>query len=425
MAIMKQPLLQKTLRIYAIYSIVALLIIAPIFYFTIDKLYIDDADDSLKLKQEEFDQSYLPSFTIAEVEAWNKYNRDTKLILNTRGIKAVVLSDEIYYDELDEEYEPYRVLASPIMIEGQAYLIAIRTSLVEKEDLIEVIAFVFLGLILVLILGLIIIFRFYARRLWQPFYNSLSIIEKFEVDKQQQVDFSPNDIDEFTRLDQAIEKLIQKNSDIYHGQKEFIENAAQEMQTPLAVFKGKLELLAQQPEMTETQSVLIADLDTSVSRLSKINKNLLLLSRIDNHQFSDMTSVNVKTILAKQFDFYAEQAATKSIELIQRDNLDLIISSNSVLVEIAIGNLILNAIKHNHAGGIVYIDVDRAGFAVSNTSVGQSLDEHVLFERFAKSDHSTTGTGLGLSIVKRIVDFNNWKIDYSFKTNMHIFSIKC
>jgi len=422
---MKQPLLQKTLRIYAIYSIVALLIIAPIFYFTIDKLYIDDADDSLKLKQEEFDQSYLPSFTIAEVEAWNKYNRDTKLILNTRGIKAVVLSDEIYYDELDEEYEPYRVLASPIMIEGQAYLIAIRTSLVEKEDLIEVIAFVFLGLILVLILGLIIIFRFYARRLWQPFYNSLSIIEKFEVDKQQQVDFSPNDIDEFTRLDQAIEKLIQKNSDIYHGQKEFIENAAQEMQTPLAVFKGKLELLAQQPEMTETQSVLIADLDTSVSRLSKINKNLLLLSRIDNHQFSDMTSVNVKTILAKQFDFYAEQAATKSIELIQRDNLDLIISSNSVLVEIAIGNLILNAIKHNHAGGIVYIDVDRAGFAVSNTSVGQSLDEHVLFERFAKSDHSTTGTGLGLSIVKRIVDFNNWKIDYSFKTNMHIFSIKC
>jgi signal transduction histidine kinase len=78
-------------------------------------------------------------------------------------------------------------------------------------------------------------------------------------------------------------------------QKEFTENASHELQTPLAVIQSKLDMLLQLPELNEKQSQIVQSLYTVSKRMSHLNKNLLLLSKIDNNQYEEKESVNVTT----------------------------------------------------------------------------------------------------------------------------------
>ena len=71
----------------------------------------------------------------------------------------------------------------------------------------------------------------------------------------------------------------------YEEQKQFIENASHELQTPLAIFQTKLELLLQQPELTAEQGKHHTRPFQMTSRLSHLNRSLLLLAKIDNKQF--------------------------------------------------------------------------------------------------------------------------------------------
>jgi len=82
-------------------------------------------------------------------------------------------------------------------------------------------------------------------------------------------------------------KTDRKNSAIYRNQREFVENAAHELQTPLALFQAKIDTLIQSGDFTEQQNQILSSLNESVSRLNRLNKNLLLLSKIDNENYSE------------------------------------------------------------------------------------------------------------------------------------------
>lgn len=85
---------------------------------------------------------------------------------------------------------------------------------------------------------------------------------------------------------------MHKSLDSYRVQKEFTENASHELQTPLAIFQSKLDLLLQQQELTESQAEIIQDLYQMTSRISRLNRNLLLLAKIDNAQFAKSENIS-------------------------------------------------------------------------------------------------------------------------------------
>jgi two-component system sensor histidine kinase ArlS len=419
---MTKKLLHKTSTVYLLFSAVLLIVSAPLFYYITERLYIEETDETLILHKNEFVKYSLPTLKTADIQNWNKYNRNIKIEPFKNSSKDTIFYNS-YYDALDAEIEPYRELNASILIEGNPYTYSARINLVEKEDLMKSIAMLFLVIISLLLVGLFVITKRLSINLWKPFYETLNQIEKFEIDKSNHPKFTETNIEEFNRLNNSIEKLITKNTSIYHSQREFVENAAHELQTPLAVFQAKIDTLIQNADFTQEQYKMLSSLNDSVSRLNRLNKNLLLLSKMENDIYNEKQTINLKEAIEKHFDFFTEQAKAKNLIIKTEMNEAVAVKSNPVLAEILISNLFLNAIRHNVSDGQVLVTLSNHSLTFSNTGQSQTLVADKLFNRFSKSNPSEQGNGLGLAIIKKIADLNNWKISYSFANNFHSFSV--
>ena len=419
---MTKKLLHKTSKVYLLFSVMLLIVSAPLFYYITERLYIEETDETLILHKNEFVKYSLPTLKTADIQNWNKYNRNIKIEPFKNSGKDTIFYNS-YYDALDAEIEPYRELNASILIDGNPYTYSARINLVEKEDLMKSIAILFLVIISLLLVGLFVITKRLSINLWKPFYETLNQIEKFEIDKSNHPKFTETNIEEFNRLNNSIEKLITKNTSIYHSQREFIENAAHELQTPLAVFQAKIDTLIQNADFTQEQYKMLSSLNDSVSRLNRLNKNLLLLSKMENDIYNEKQTINLKEAIEKHFDFFTEQAKAKNLIIKTEMNEAVAVKSNPVLAEILISNLFLNAIRHNVSDGQVLVTLSNHSLTFSNTGQSQTLVADKLFNRFSKSNPSEQGNGLGLAIIKKIADQNNWKISYSFANNFHSFSV--
>lgn len=419
---MNKKLLHKTSTVYLLFSVMLLIVSAPLFYYITESLYIEETDETLILHKNEFLKYSLPTLTTPEIQNWNKYNRNIKIEpFKNSGNDTIFYNS--YYDTLDAETEPYRELNASILIDGNPYTYSARINLVETEDLMKSIAILFLVIISLLLVGLFVITKRLSINLWKPFYETLNQIEQFEIDKSNQPKLTDTNIDEFNRLNQSIEKLIERNTSIYNSQREFIENAAHELQTPLAVFQAKIDTLIQNADFTQEQYEMLSSLNDSVSRLNRLNKNLLLLSKMENDIYNEKQTINLNEAIEKHFDFFTEQAKAKNLIIKTEMKEAVAVKSNPVLAEILISNLFLNAIRHNVNDGQVLVILSNHSLTFSNTGQSQTLVANKLFNRFSKSNPSEQGNGLGLAIIKKIADLNNWKISYSFANNLHSFSL--
>ena len=419
---MNKKLLQKTLNYYFIYALVILITVGPVFYIISNILYEDDANEDLYAIKKQFDKFTKDDLTIMDITLWNKFNRDVNLE-KFNGIQKDSLFDHSYYDALTKENEPFRVLNAPVKIEGKWFTFSAKINMVEKENLIGSTVILFISLLVLLIIGFFIITKIISKKLWQPFYAALDKMEQFEIDKSTSVKLIKNTTEEFNRLNSAIDSLIHKNSSIYQSQREFIENAAHELQTPIAIFKGKLENILQRNDLNSEQFKLIDDLNNTTTRLVKLNKNLLVLSKIDSNSYNEIEKINIKDIINNQLTFFNEQALSKKIDITTELSNEVEAKSNHFLAEMIISNLFLNTINHNVLNGQVIIKLTNHSITFANTGILIPLQTEKMFERFSKSNPSSQGNGLGLSIIKKIADTNHWSVNYYFMDRMHKFEI--
>ncbi len=276
---------------------------------------------------------------------------------------------------------------------------------------------------LLLIIGFVLINRRISKRLWQPFYNSLAKIKSFNLDKQQTVVFDDTDIDEFSELNQSLNKLIAGNVTVYAQQKEFADNASHELQTPLAIIQSKLDLLLQSKLLTDEQYELIEDANKALSRVARINKNLLLLTKIENSQFMDREVIDLSGLLESTINIFSNFSESKNLALKTEIPSGITIEGNRILVEILLNNLITNAIRYTPNNGAITIALSEKHLSVANAGT-TPLQHDQLFKRFGTTTSSITrGTGLGLSLVKQICSRYGWKISYDFHDMHHIFSL--
>lgn len=419
---MNKKLLNKTTTNFLIFSVFILLIAVPAFYYITERLYIEETDETLSLHKEEFLKEELPNITINDISLWNKYNRNVQII-PSHIVNKDTIFDKVYFDELENENEPYRELNSPIAIKGHPYTYVGRINLIEKEDLIVSIALLFLVVIIILLLGILIITKISSKRLWAPFYDTLNQIQGFEIDKNKKPNFMHTDVEEFNRLNKSLDRLIEKNTDIYNNQREFVENAAHELQTPLALFQTKIDTLFQL-DVTKEQSEVLSSLNKDVSRLNRLNKNLLLLSKIENENYLDKQPIVINEYLKKHLDFFTEQAKGKNLNIVIEYTEKLKIEGNPSLTEVLINNLFLNAIRHNIKNGEISIIITGESISFSNTGQETPLVVDKLFNRFSKVNPSSQGNGLGMAIIKKITEISHWEIGYAFENNLHCFTVK-
>ncbi len=416
-------LLNRTTLNYLIYSIVVLLVVTPVFYFVIDQLFTKDVDETLLLQKQEIQYRFQKIKSEGELKVWADLDGDVRVEPSNGKLYPDSIFNLVQYDSLADEMEPYRILSSTVMLGIKPYHLTARISLVESEDLIKAIVVTQAIVLVALLAGLLIINGWVSKRIWKPFYDTLGKLENFEVEKTPFLKFGSSSIKEFNDLNKAIEQLADRNYKSYLSQKEFTENAAHEMQTPLAIFQSKLELLMQTKNLSEEQAILMASLSEATNRLSKLNKALLLLSKIENNQFTENETVDVTALTNKLTDIFNKQATTNEILFKTTFLNHLSISFSPTLIDILLSNLISNAIKHNPGRGLIEINISNREWKISNPGPPLISPDRI-FERFQKGTTSQASTGLGLAIVKKICDTNGVAIQHEYENNWHSFTIR-
>lgn len=291
-----------------------------------------------------------------------------------------------------------------------------------EEDILHGIMIQFALIVTVLGVAIVLTMRFISGRLWQPFDKTLEAIEHFKLENGVCPQLAESDTKEFVRLNIALQRLMTDSLHSYRLQKKFTENASHELQTPLAVFQSKLDLLLQQPELTERQAAIIQDLYQMNSRLSRLNRNLLLLAKMENNQFSRTESVDVITVI-KDLQPYLESLSGGLILKQNFSTASLPIKANRSLLESMVNNLVVNAVRHNKTSGEITVSLSDNRLMVSNTSDDAALDADQIFNRFYRPSEKTTGNGLGLAIVKAVCDYHGWKILYAYADGKHQFVV--
>lgn len=292
-----------------------------------------------------------------------------------------------------------------------------------EEDIMQGVMLQF-GLIAV-ILGVAIVatMGFIAKNTWRPFDRTLKLTESFRLEDGTAPTFPESDVKEFNRLNRSLEKLINNSLETYRSQKEFTENASHELQTPFAIFRSKLDLLMQQPNLNQEQAEIIQELYDTISRLTLLNRNLLLLAKIDNKQYHDIETADVTAEISRIIPGLEILAEGMTI---RKDfcQSHLYVPANKALLESMVNNLVVNAVRHNKAGGEIYISVKDGRLTVANTSDrNEPLDNTHIFNRFYRPAGKEKGNGLGLAIVEAICKYHGWSVFYDFRNSKHIFSI--
>jgi signal transduction histidine kinase len=224
---MNKNLLHKTQKAYLCFLILFFAIVAPLFYIIAHRLYVEEVDESLGLAKFEFMQHSVSKLKTEDIADWNRFNAKIK-IEASKGLNHDTLFNTTHYNILEDETEPYRVLNSPVVIDGNSYTLTLETNLLESEDFIITILLLFIIIIAFLFSGILRINKWLSTRLWKPFYQTLQQMEHFEIDKNSMPEFRHSSIAEFNSLNGSIEKLIKRNIVIYNNQREFVENAAHE-----------------------------------------------------------------------------------------------------------------------------------------------------------------------------------------------------
>lgn len=400
-------LLNRTLLGFLVYSVVVLLIVTPVLYFVINSIILHQVDETLSHHKREIRERMEKLPTEEDVRQWE--DLDGEVVVEP--LEGKPEPEKIYTEH--RRHADYRVLSTTVEIKGKPYKLEARISLVESEDLISALVLTQIVLLIVLITGMLLINLWNSKVIWKPFYTTLNQLTSFRIEKSNPVSLQPSNIAEFNDLNVAIEALTKRDQQAFVSQREFTENAAHEMQTPLAVFQSKLDILLQTKPSEEQAPVLESLLDAT-QRLNRLNKGLLLLSKIDNRQFHDTEDIDV---------FLATVRLTKETPVTVTGK-SLVVAFNPGLLDILLSNLISNALRYATPSTEIIVSINDDTWSISNDGPPLTIPPEKIFDRFQKGNNNKDSLGLGLAIAKKICDTNDLMLTYAYMISVHRFEIR-
>ena len=419
-------LLQLSLRSLLIYSLIVVLISIPLSLYFIHAILKEEVDESLQLHTEQF-LNHIKGFEYlddldTDLIVFDKLSYNMSIRQVQEGYPDKAYQTIEVYDSIEQEIHPFRQLSTPVDIKNKHYLLTVQISLFDTEDLLFAIGSVQVISIILLVTGLGFINRSLSKRLWKPFYKTLDQLKAFQVDRNEPFEIVETKITEFDDLNHTVKQLTDRNRSVYMQQKEFIENASHELQTPIAIFQSKLDNLMQSSSLQASDASTLSELEQTAQRMARLNKNLLLLSKIDNDQFRNTETIDVAKVLHGIVENVKHVADAENISISLRSE-PITIEANKTLIEILLTNLLHNAVRHNQPGGSLMIELRNSKLVISNSGAPLKMDPEKIFERFSKEGATENNTGLGLAIVKKICTVSGYQIDYHYSSELHVFTL--
>ena len=233
--------------------------------------------------------------------------------------------------------------------------------------------------------------------------------------------------DEIGNLSRTLNSLLSRLEKSFKAQENFVANASHQLNTPLAIIKGELDVLESKTRSPEETVRFQKSLREELERLIELVRNMLLISRVEagqeNFIFND---VRLDELLLGVSSRLGSKAREKSITLgfnIDEqllDSDDVIVQGEKQLLECLFENLLDNAIKYSPEESTIKILMkESAGrLEVMLQDQGPGIEENdlkdILSQRFHRgSKVLLPGTGIGLSIAYQIADHHKATITYT------------
>jgi two-component system, OmpR family, sensor histidine kinase ArlS len=290
------------------------------------------------------------------------------------------------------------------------------------------------------ILAIIIIstsggFLFLRRSLNQINYITNNVKEIDEKKLHLRLNLKGNDA--IAKMSSTFDLMLDKIESSFKSQKQFIQNASHELNTPLTIMKTNIDVLKQNKNAAKKDYMETLELvNDEIGRLSKVTDDLLILSSLDSaYKQKLFRQIDIKKVTEKVLLIFKNKIKSKNSILLKNFKGKFVILGNEELIEVLIFNLIDNAIKYSDQNEelriIINNDIENRNllFEIKNKShIIQKKDVPYLFDRFFKVRNGKTGEaqgyGLGLSICKKIVENHNGKISVDFNDLEKIISFK-
>ncbi len=414
-----------TLRLSTMAAVV-LAFWAVLFYFAIIEEINDEVDDSLEDHAEMLIMRALAGEELPETGNGtnNEYYMHEVSSQYAATHSHIRYEDHEVYINAKSEYEPARTI-SYIYNDGQGryYEMVVFTPTIDKDDLKRAIASWLAILYCGILLGVVAGGRRTLHKSMRPLHKLLDWLASYKLGSKNSELKMDTRITEFKKLGEEAKLNMSRNENVYEQQKLFIANSSHEMQTPLAVIQSRLEMMIDDGSLSEQQLGEIIKTLHTVKNLSRTNRSLLFLCKIDNGQFTETSPVNVGDIVKQLLPEMEMVYTSHNIGVTSTFDGDMIVEMNDLLATTLVTNLLKNAFIHNVDGGSVDVSLTKDKLSVANTGQSSPLDSQKIFERFYHSSNKKSSTGLGLSIVKAICQLYGLQIEYRFEEGRHVFEI--
>lgn len=415
-----------TFRLSLLTTIV-LVLWSVFFYMAVVKEVDDETDDQLEL----FAEQILRRALAGEELPTGSSGSNNQYFLRSVSDEYARTHAHVRYEDRDvfikerNETEPARVLTYIYRQDNNDYMeLKVSTPTIEKSELRVSIALWLVFLLLGLLLAIALLNFWIVSRNMRPLHRLLKWLENYVPGKTLQTLDNATSIEEFRKLNRVVEDAVSRSEKLHEQQKQFIGNASHEMQTPLAVCIGRLEMLLDDDALTEKQMGELLKVRQTLETLSKTNRSLLLLSKIDGGQFPDRKQVCFNHLLKQYLPDYEMVYSYKRIVTEVKDKGDFFIGMDESLASTLLTNLLKNAFVHSPEGEMIRIQLMSDRLSISNASSTGPLDSELIFTRFYHRSSQRNSTGLGLPIVRSISRLYGFEVIYEYKDERHFFVVR-
>jgi two-component system sensor histidine kinase CreC len=364
----------------------------------------------------ETDHQLLLQLLLTDREGQVLYDSTHKAVgLNVMGRPevAAALSGLVHRRDEDQGHGIYRMyLGVPVRTEGiiTGALIASKSNVLLKPLVIAVeqgMLFVLLasGLMIILILLSAYLLLYRPIEIW---------LGRLDLARGGTPVLRPNlRRKRFGRIGLLLDRLHETISEKRHME-QMVACLAHEMKNPINAARTHTELLGR-TEDPAWRDRLLEEIKDCCDRMTNVTERLLVIAAIERREaLEELIPVCIGDIVRGAVKRLQRQADAFGISLLMEGELELMVRCEPVLMELAIGNLIQNAIEHSPEGQTVVItlvnqgktvvcQVRDHGYGIPDHAVNQIFDKYFTLPKAATG---RKGTGIGLNVVQHVVDLH-------------------
>jgi signal transduction histidine kinase len=412
----------------ALFNLLSKLVFTALFLIflpsIVERINLRQADNDLIQKREKtielIEKIGIEPFINSDTsDAFGSYNilKEEFISLERTNIEEEINQIDITSRIIEDEEITYRVLNYTLIVDGRKYLLEIGKSLTSIHNDRKNVNKIILVFLLFIILVTLVTDLQYTRIILNPLTKITNKLK--EISSPSKFDRTPvkTNTSDFASLDNALRDLMIQIDESFQKEKEITVNISHELMTPISVLRSKLENILLKSDLDPEAANKIEESLMTLHRLQSLVNSLLLIARIESHQYLTEDTFSLQNLLREIIDELNPIAEDKEVDLRSEFGQDYQFEkANRSLVFSMFYNVLNNAVKNTDSGGKVtvgsFTEHRRFNVTIADTGKGMTKEQiSTLFSRFkSRRVNDDNGTGIGLAIAKSIAEFHNIEV---------------